>query len=303
MSSQPLLITGIHRSGSTWLGQVVARCPRFGFVWEPLNQETVCYGRFNYRPNTWYPYISDFDCSRQVDAFQRLEQFGFNYLNGLRDIKSLRTLLRYGRDAVNFNRWRCEQRRLLIKDPMAFYSAEWIHRRLNSQVIVLIRNPMAFVASMLRAGWYMPLVDIVNQVELVEAYPSEILDDIHAFLEGSGDCHSVEACTLGWRYIHQVIIMLKEKYSNWLFISHEDLVRLPSKMITEVFNYLREEPGTKLLSYLDNSLSSDQGERGMRRDPAKLLASYEKVLTHEQIKYIRDLCEPELSKLYPGKSF
>src|SRR5439155_23993534 len=53
----PILVTGSHRSGTGWVGQVLAASPRaLGYVWEPfsiLHRPGVCAARFEH----WFPYV------------------------------------------------------------------------------------------------------------------------------------------------------------------------------------------------------------------------------------------------------
>lgn len=298
MKNRPLLVTGIHRSGSTWLGHVISRCPRFGFVWEPLNHETVCYGRFNYEPMGWYPFIREDDCKKELSAFRRLVQFDYNYWAGFKDCYSVRRMARYVRDAYHFFRWKVENRRLLMKDPMAFFATEWIHGHLDAQVLIIVRSPMAFVASMFRAKWYMPLRSIIEQDSLTKAYPDPLVNEIRVFLEDGGDEFSIMACCLGWRYIHRLILRFREQHPEWLVIRHEDLVERPRDTIEKVFSYLEEVPGEQLWEFLESSLDGNASDKGNRRNRETLLRSYEKVLSAVEIDFVKKFCAPEFDELY-----
>ena len=37
--NRPILVTGTQRSGSTWVGQMIASHPRVVYVWEPFNKK------------------------------------------------------------------------------------------------------------------------------------------------------------------------------------------------------------------------------------------------------------------------
>ena len=54
-----ILVTGSHRSGTGWVGHVLAASPRpVGYVWEPfsiLHRPGTCAARFEH----WFPYICD----------------------------------------------------------------------------------------------------------------------------------------------------------------------------------------------------------------------------------------------------
>ena len=58
MSNQPILVTGAHRSGTTWVGKVLCASGEAAYISEPLN--------LWHRPGImgapvagWYTYITD----------------------------------------------------------------------------------------------------------------------------------------------------------------------------------------------------------------------------------------------------
>jgi len=34
---KPILVTGSHRSGTTWAGKMISACPNVGYIHEPFN--------------------------------------------------------------------------------------------------------------------------------------------------------------------------------------------------------------------------------------------------------------------------
>src|SRR5882672_1880226 len=48
--SRPILVTGAHRSGSTWVGRMIARSPTIRYIHEPFNPDAfkpgICAARF-----------------------------------------------------------------------------------------------------------------------------------------------------------------------------------------------------------------------------------------------------------------
>ncbi len=62
----------------------------------------------------------------------------------------------------------------LIKDPIGCFSAEYIHREFDAQVVVILRHPAAFVSSMKRVGWTFDFSPWLAQPKLVRDHLSEI---------------------------------------------------------------------------------------------------------------------------------
>ena len=54
----PILVTGTHRSGSTWVGNVLGLAPGTGYVHEPFHcrcQPGICRAHFPH----WFQYVHD----------------------------------------------------------------------------------------------------------------------------------------------------------------------------------------------------------------------------------------------------
>ena len=63
---RPILVTGAHRSGSTWVGRMIATSPRVTYLHEPFNLKHdmgLCRTQFD----CWFTYV----CERNESAYQR----------------------------------------------------------------------------------------------------------------------------------------------------------------------------------------------------------------------------------------
>ena len=69
-STQPILVSGAHRSGTTWVGRMLAS-PQVAYISEPLN---VWHrpGVLSARVKNWYQYICDENETDYLAAFEEL---------------------------------------------------------------------------------------------------------------------------------------------------------------------------------------------------------------------------------------
>jgi hypothetical protein len=155
-SGSPILVTGAHRSGTTWIGKMLALSPEIGYISEPLNRW--------HRPGVmrapvqyWYTYICADNEAEFLPALQETAQFNYHPWEEFRSLRSWKDALRMGRDGSIFLRGRVFHQRALLKDPFAVFSAPWFAQRLGSQVVISVRHPAAFVSSLVRLecaiGW------------------------------------------------------------------------------------------------------------------------------------------------------
>ena len=148
--NKPILVTGSHRSGSTWVGRMLSLPADVGFIWEPLSplsSKGVCAAEIS----EWFLHIHEGNEKEYLQAIQDVVGFKYNYLAELKKTTSVRRLARFFRDVYIFNNYRIHNCRPLLKDPIALMSAGWLQHTFNMQVLVLIRNPFAFCASIRNA--------------------------------------------------------------------------------------------------------------------------------------------------------
>jgi len=75
---------------------------------------------------------------------------------------------RTGRTVRSWKR-RLAGERPLLKDPIAFFSAEWLARTYGADVVVLIRHPAGFAGSLKRMGSSFDFNDFLGQPDLLRA--------------------------------------------------------------------------------------------------------------------------------------
>ena len=126
----PILVTGAHRSGTTWVGRMLAADTFTAYVSEPLN--------INHRPGVflpevrhWYQYICEDNEGEYLTAFQQLLDFDYHLLAEIRSLRSIKDFLRMGRDFKIFSDGLLHGQRALIKDPFAVFSFPWFAKKLG----------------------------------------------------------------------------------------------------------------------------------------------------------------------------
>ena len=153
-SGRPILITGSHRSGSTWVGRMLSEAPGTLLVYEPFHPEHRP-GTCAMKPASFYEYVSE-SAEREGPWRRALEHTvapRYDLAAELRAPRSSGDNLRMVRDWARYAAARWRGHRVLLKDPLAFFSAPWIARRFDAQVLVVTRHPAAFASSLLRLDW------------------------------------------------------------------------------------------------------------------------------------------------------
>src|SRR5690606_16487469 len=146
-----VLITGSHRSGSTWIGKIMALSRELHYIHEPFNVAKHKKAPFS----NWFQYYdaksSDFEEQEQVLRYLK----AFHKPSLRRLFNRIRRAKYPGqvRDAL-VKEWACIAKQPLYKDPIAFMSAEWFYENMDAYIVISVRHPAAFVASLKVKYWH-----------------------------------------------------------------------------------------------------------------------------------------------------
>ncbi|MFX0070557.1 MAG: sulfotransferase [Candidatus Hermodarchaeota archaeon] len=240
---KPILVTGSHRSGTTWVGKMLSLSPEVAYIREPFHPSHrfgVCNAKFNY----WFTYINDKNESLYLQDIARMLEFKYNLKREIKSVRSPSHIIRMVRDYYSFSKSRNSNLRPLLKDPIALFSAEWLYKTFNMDVVVLIRHPAAFASSLKRMKWTHPFSDFLDQKLLIEDILHPFEDEILKFAKDEQDI--IDQAILLWRLVYYIVSQYKKKYKNWIFLKHEDISRAPLHYFELLFNRLNLEFTSKV---------------------------------------------------------
>lgn len=230
----PILVTGSHRSGTTWTGRMLALAPGVGYVHEPFNP--VRWPGLTRRPLPhWYLYVCEENEGAYLDLIDDVLRFRYpaGNLLALRDLRHLaQAAAEWPLSLVH----RLRGARALLKDPIALMSTEWLSRRFDARVVVMIRHPAAFAGSLKRLDWKFDFRNWADQPLLLRDLAGPFADRIRTAAAEDGDV--IDQAVLMWNVIHHVIRDFRDRHPHWAFVRHEDLAEEPVKGFRDLFERL-----------------------------------------------------------------
>ncbi len=235
LNKNPILITGSHRSGSTWTGRMIAHASAISYIHEPFNLDHrpgICKAKFDYQ----FPYICHENESQYLNDLKDCLKFKYHLLEELKTTKSYKDFGLSMRDYLRFTICRILNKRPLIKDPIAVFSAEWLASTFNMDVVVIIRHPAAFVGSIKKVKWSHPFDHFLKQPLLMDQHLYEYRPEIEKFSNTEKDI--IDQAILLWNLIHHMIYKYKKNNPNWIFVKHEDLSMRPLEEFKNLYNKL-----------------------------------------------------------------
>ena len=282
---RPILVTGSHRSGSTWVGRMIASHPGVGYVHEPFNP--------GLRPacpvgHQWH-HVTAADAAQFTAYLRPLLEFRHGWWQDVRARPGPRRLA--GATLRALEAWRLLRRgaRPLLKDPIALFSAEWLAETFDMDVVVVIRHPAAFAGSLKRVASYFPFRSLLGQPRLLETLLAPFADEIRRLQERPPDI--VEHAALTWRIIHHVILGYRLHHPDWLFVRHEELSLRPLREFRALFGRLGLDCPPRVRRAIErHSAAANAGEppaEALRRDSRANVWSWRHRLTPAEVARVR----------------
>ncbi|MFY8035059.1 MAG: sulfotransferase [Flexibacteraceae bacterium] len=292
---QPILVTGAVRSGTTFVGKVLAETEGAIYVSEPFNIHNKKVYDTNWE-NQW-TYLTDADkpayYKKLCNAF-KLEAVAKSplSLNGIRAFLHDMALSFVG-----------SPERVIIKDPIALASTNFIHKHFNAKVVLCVRHPAGFVQSMQKLNWLADPNYFLNQPALVERYLSSIKAELEAYKHVTEP--NIEVNALGWKAQNLIVKQLLDENSSFILLKHEKLSNNPIETFKDLLDELKLPLTSDLELFIKNHTSSNNPEQTSSNQPhtIKLNAKansqgWKKKLTSHEISTIKAITEPVASYFY-----
>ena len=297
----PILVTGTHRSGTTWIGKMLAADSSTAYISEPLN---VLHrpGVFRAKVKHWYQYLCTENENEYIPAFNDLLEFDYHLWDEIRSIRSRRDFLRMGRDFLIFYNGLMRGQRALLKDPFAVFSMDWFGKCLKSKVVVAVRHPAAFVSSLKRLNWPFDFQDLLDQPLLMRDH----LGPYRGQMEAAKTDDVIGQSALLWNLIYRSVHTTLERNPDFIAVRHEDLSLDPVNGYRTLYQKLGLDFTPRVEKTILNSSSSDNPVELSRKqvhsvklDSRANMDNWKKRLTADEIKRIRSMTEEVSHVFYP----
>jgi hypothetical protein len=230
-----ILVTGLPRSGTSWVGKMLQAGGEVVYVNEPLNSfhpPGRSPGVLNADVTHRYQYICPENEESWVRAFSDTLRLRYHPIAELRRNHRPYDLARMAKYSSAFVAGKIRRRRTLIDDPFAVFSSAWFAERMGCQVIVCVRHPLGFVGSWQQLGWKVPFGELLGQPLLMRDLLGPYADEISA-LDGSAD--RIAQAALLWRITYAVLHEMTTRVSGLQIRRYEDFASAPAEGFREAY--------------------------------------------------------------------
>ena len=313
-ADQGIVVTGLPRSGTSWIGKMLQAGGEVVYVNEPLNPlhpPGRSPGVLNTEISHRFQYICPDNDERWARAFGDTLRLRYHPVAELRRNHAPYDLARLAKYASAFTAGRLRRRRALIDDPYAVLSAAWFAQRLGCRVVVCVRHPVSFVGSWQRLGWKANLTDLLDQPLLMR----DLLGPHAAEMRAAADsADQIAQTALLWRVTYAAISDLDSRRPGLLHLQrYEDSASDPE----QGFRGLYETCGLTWTDQARQRVISATTAHGKARgaqawslrgglsrtafrpmDSRAALGSFRDRLTPQEIERVRDLIADVAGRYY-----
>lgn len=299
-----IIVTGIHRSGTTFLGSLLHQTGAYAYLHEPFNRDYGIKG-----VNCWYPYadIKSDSCSEVAVLLEKLHHLDIEFRIPCQKsdgfAKRLLRLFVHSRGHWDFLRFKffSVHKEILIKDPFLSLCASWLVNRFSDvKVIYLVRHPVAVYGSLERMDWTFNLNEFYKQLDLSNVR----LKDLS--IQNFSCVDKCEVVATLWKVLYEIIKVQHSENpkDRSLIVRHEDLSSDPRNESERILKFLGIPMNNKVQQFIEKNMYSDQvhakGKKlhDFRRSSAKLAYSWQEKKSIEHERIIK-ACSDTLGHYYP----
>jgi hypothetical protein len=303
-SHRPILVTGAHRSGTTWVGKMLALAPGVAYVHEPFSPRAAA-GLSPAQFDRYFTVVTRENEARYRPGLERTLRFRYALGTQLRSVSRLRDLARPLRDWPRIERARRSGARALMKDPIALLSADWLARRFGMDVVVLIRHPAAFASSLKRLGWRHSFATFLADGTIPDVI-SPYEDEVRKQAQEPGD-HLAQAALL-WRLLYNAVDGYREQHPDWIFLRHEDASLDPLATFVRLYEQLGLELTAEAKGEIERASAAENPPElatphAIELDSAASLGRWREELTREEIDTLRERTSDVWPRFYSSEDW
>lgn len=296
----PILVTGLGRTGTTWVGKMLCLSGELNYIHEPFGFYTSrvrwpakrlpCRSFYICRDNEadYYPLVADV-VSMKYPVRNCLSEI-YENVGKLSFIRQTAHLAwQYARSL----RARARGATPLIKDPASFFSAPWLTQQFDMRVVITVRHPAAVVSSMKRLGWNVNFSHWRDQPLLMRDYLNPFAAQLDEQCRRRQEV--ISQAILLWNMYYTVALQFKTENPSWVFVKHEELAADPIAGFRELYRKLNLTWDKSVRERVDEFTQPGNPLEGspteiwtVKRDSRAMRSIWVERLTREELKRIRD---------------
>jgi sulfotransferase family protein len=306
-----VFVTGVPRSGTTFLGMMLSSPLEVDYIHEPFSPRCGIPGmteRYQYvRPG-----LATDEMQHYHSIIKRIFDYDFSLTTYIprKDSWHRRLIKRVvgsrGPFYLRLAKVNPFHSSVVIKDSIGLLLTEYLYLHFGVKPVIIIRHPTSVVASLKRMGWRPSPAALggTNQPYLIEDFFSEEAE----FLTREWSSPLLEAAAF-WRAAYKVLLLQADKYPDWTVIVHEKLSQDPISTLKHLYDVLElpwgEASRHKILRLTQDNRTAEARGRGhdFRRNSADIFEKRRNSISLREREAIFEVVKDVALKVYTRESF
>lgn len=296
----PVLVTGLPRSGTSWVGKMLEASGELVYVNEPMNPAHPpgrSPGVLDAEVEHYFHYICADNEQRWRRAFADTLRLRYRPVHELRRNHRPYDLARAAKYGMSFTQGRLTGRRALLDDPYALFSTPWLVDRMNVVAVVLVRAPEALAGSWRNLGWQVDTTELLDQPLLMRDYLEPVRDELRRAASSADPLASIAAM---WNAAACAVASFAADRPDIVVRRYEDISTRPLAEFEALYDRLALRWSERARSAVSAAASGPDASGGFRwsvrgglsrtafrpMDSRRALQSYRHRLTGDEIRRI-----------------
>ncbi|MEJ2491645.1 MAG: sulfotransferase [Desulfuromonadales bacterium] len=302
--SNMFVVCGLHRSGTTYVGEILHRCG-VTIIHEPLNEHhgvegvPVAYPHVEHSGDHFAPLLNKlFDLNARWNR-SRLAQMNSGCSKWLYRLTGGRKGIHWG--SIRLRRGLgCPPKLFCWKDPFASLATPYLVNAFNARILCLVRHPAAIHYSTEKQGWRFDIANLIDQPELIARYGQDIPSTHWAMARE----YPAASIAILWKFMFRINSAFAERDERLLLQSHENLCLAPVSSARKICAHFGLDFSAPLESYVlehasgTNTEASNGRLHDFRRDVKALPDAWRSRVSAADEKLIRDLVGDDVLSFY-----
>jgi hypothetical protein len=308
-----VLIAGLPRSGTSWVGAALGSAPDTSYVREPDNVSAFPYAVKAQRAVGGYPILVPGDA---VPGVYRRLWAGALGTTGRREPMTGRVARRLYRHALagssvyESDEWPLARRaqlrtsialarpcgdppngHVVVKTIYAVFALRWICAEWDPELVIVLRSPLNMVASFLALGWGPPLDSELpfRESESAAMRAWETLLPSHTLTAQPGKALGLRRLTWQLAAMRAVLQQLAASRPDAIVLHHEEVCQDPYASFAAVSHSLGLPSGDAVDDYLHTSNRAGSAPFDTSRVTSQQPEAWRDRLTAEQVREVREI--------------
>ena len=275
VAGRPIFVTGNGRSGTTWLGETLSRAPGVFYYSEPCHPDHTRMPPEAHDP-IWSRHLRPGDGDPHFE--RRLgAAFAGHVWRGS------------GHSATAFARRMAARPRIVVKEVASFASLEWVVDRWDPDVLVILRHPGAYAASVRAIGQ--------DPAELARFRLLRDAPSLRGELSDLGDhlarvATPLEAIVASWAIRTRVALRARERHPDWRLIHYEALAARPVERFRALYGDLGLTWTPRIEAWIRSRTETDRPGSVTVRRSSERIHRWRDLFDAREIASIRAVLEP-----------